>query len=86
MLKGFLFSAAVGAVALFSVSAQAIPASPMQPEAGSLIEHVSGGCGRGFHRNGFGQCRANGGVVISGGVRRGCWWTRTPEGRRRICN
>jgi hypothetical protein len=65
---------AVAAVllSLGAVSAQALPAAPVQTglELSGDVTLVAGGCGPGYFRNDFGHCRPmrGGGVVVAPGV------------------
>ena len=52
--------AAVIAVGLGTVTAaNAAPFSYSTPAGETLVEHVAGGCGPGFHPNPWGRCRPN---------------------------
>jgi hypothetical protein len=83
-MKGLLLSAAVGAAALFSVSAQALPVSSSQAASSAIssdIIQVAEGCGRGYHRGPGGRCHRN--LSAAHGA---CWWVRGPGGAwRMIC-
>jgi hypothetical protein len=83
-MKGLLLSAAIGAAALFVVSAQALPVSSA-PSASSAISsniiQVAQGCGRGYHRGPAGGCRRN--LSPAQGA---CWFVRGPAGGwRMVC-
>lgn len=81
MLVKFSPAAAAGVVmALASFQAEAVPASPFKLEQPSLVTHVAGGCGLGWHRGPWGGCRRNWGPVM-----RRCWFQPTPWGPRRVC-
>ena len=59
-------------LSLGAVSAQALPAAPVQPEISGDVTLVAGGCGPGYYRNDFGHCRpmrrGGGAVVVAPGV------------------
>ncbi len=58
MLKGLIFAAAAGfGLAGSTVGAQAMPMGPAGLGLDSLATSVAEGCGRGFERNRFGECR-----------------------------
>jgi len=62
MRKTFSILASIAAVFTFvSFSAQAMPVSPLKSvtSADQTIVHVSGGCGRHYHRGPHGHCRHN---------------------------
>jgi hypothetical protein len=63
---------AVVLLSLSALSAQALPAAPVQTGLGASgdVTLVAGGCGRGYYRNEFGHCRpmGGGGVVVAPGV------------------
>ena len=61
-------SAAIGGVfaVVFSLTAQAFPASPYQLGSGERVGTllIAQGCGPGMHRGPLGGCRRNAGVVV----------------------
>ncbi len=83
-MKALLLSAAVGAAALFAVSAQALPVSSSQASSSAVssdIIQVAEGCGRGYHRGPAGHCRRN-----TGPGQGACWFVRGPAGGwRMVC-
>jgi hypothetical protein len=82
-MKGLLFAAALGAAAMLSVSAQALPLSSASQDlssgAPSTVLQVAEGCGRGWHRNVAGRCVRN--LSRAHGP---CWWVRGPAGGWRL--
>jgi hypothetical protein len=68
MLKRLAFATAL--LSLGAVSAQALPAAPVQPEIAGDVTLVAGGCGPGYYRNEWGHCRPMGrsGVVVAPGI------------------
>jgi hypothetical protein len=68
MLKRLAIAAAL--LSLGAVSAQALPATPVQPEISGDVTLVAGGCGPGYYRNDWGHCRPmrGGAVVVAPGV------------------
>ena len=69
MLKKLAIAAAL--LSLGAVSAQALPATPVQPEISGAVTLVAGGCGPGYYRNDWGHCRpmrSSGAVVVAPGV------------------
>ena len=56
MVKGLVFAAGVALVAS-TFQAQAMPAGPTGFGEDSLVTTVAEGCGRGWERNRFGECR-----------------------------
>ena len=57
MVKGFVFAAAAGlTLAASALTAQAMPV-PADLGQDSLVTNVAEGCGRGWERNRFGECR-----------------------------
>jgi hypothetical protein len=57
-LMSVLLGGVVGAI--FSVSAHAMPLSPLAGQQGQLeVTPVAGGCGPGFHRTPYGNCVPN---------------------------
>ena len=56
MVKGLVFAAGVALVAS-TFQAQAMPAGPAGFGEDSLVTTVAEGCGRGWERNRFGECR-----------------------------
>lgn len=77
-----LFAAALLAASAAGFSAaNAMPAAPAPGISADVIQ-VAGGCGRGFHRDAFGRCRVNRGVVVvRPPVRRCRYWAPG----RRVC-
>ena len=55
---GMRLALAAALLSLGAVTAQAVPAAPVQPaaEASDVIK-VAGGCGPGWYRNAYGVCR-----------------------------
>ena len=57
MVKGFVFAAAAGlTLAASALTAQAMPV-PADLGQDSLVTTIAEGCGRGWERNRFGECR-----------------------------
>ena len=56
MVKGLVFAAGVALVAS-TFQAQAMPLGPAGLGEDSLVTTVAEGCGRGWERNRFGECR-----------------------------
>ena len=56
MVKGLMFAAGVALVAS-TFQAQAMPVGPIGLGEDSLVTTVAEGCGRGWERNRFGECR-----------------------------
>ncbi|MFL5197550.1 MAG: GCG_CRPN prefix-to-repeats domain-containing protein [Microvirga sp.] len=99
MVKGLVFAAGVALVAS-TFQAQAMPAGPIGFGEDSLVTTVAEGCGRGWERNRFGECRPFRGrgyggpavvvrppvVVAPRGVApRRCVTRVTPYGVREVC-
>ena len=100
MVKGLVFAAGVALVAS-TFQAQAMPAGPIGFGEDSLVTTVAEGCGRGWERNRFGECRPMRGPRVYGGpavvVRppvvvaprvvapRRCVTRVTPHGVREVC-
>jgi len=100
MVKGLVFAAGVALVAS-TFQAQAMPAGPIGFGEDSLVTTVAEGCGRGWERNRFGECRPFRGRGYGGGpaviVRppvvvaprvvapRRCVTRVTPHGVREVC-
>jgi len=59
-------------LSLGAVSAQALPATPVQTGMSGDVTLVAGGCGPGYYRNDWGHCRpmrrGGGAVVVAPGV------------------
>jgi hypothetical protein len=98
MVKGFVFAAAAGlTLAASALTAQAMPV-PADLSQDSLVTNVAEGCGRGFERNRWGECRPMRGrrgyggpaivvrppVVVAPRARR-CTTRVTPYGVREVC-
>ncbi|HEX8663883.1 MAG TPA: hypothetical protein VF744_07630 [Beijerinckiaceae bacterium] len=98
MVKGIVFAAAAGlTLAASALTAQAMPV-PADLGQDSLVTNVAEGCGRGWERNRFGECRPMRGPRVYGGpavvvrppvvvaprVRR-CVTRVTPHGVREVC-
>src|SRR4051794_39937285 len=96
MVKGLIFTAGV-ALAASTFSAQAMPVGPVGLGEDGLVTTVAEGCGRGFERNRFGECRPFRGrgyggpavivrppVVVAPRARR-CVTRMTPHGMREVC-
>jgi hypothetical protein len=67
MLKRLSTLVAAGAfVALLAPAAQAFTPAPLTASPDTIL--VAQGCGPGFHRDLYGRCRPNGGVVVGGPV------------------
>ena len=85
MTKLLSLAAAIG-VSLFCVAAtSAMPLALLDQTQASLTIPVAGGCGLGFHRGPYGECRRNGyyggayyggvgGAHYGGAVARQVWW------------
>ncbi|MFL4975723.1 MAG: GCG_CRPN prefix-to-repeats domain-containing protein [Microvirga sp.] len=99
MVKGLVFAAGVALVAS-TFQAQAMPAGPIGFGEDSLVTTVAEGCGRGWERNRFGECRPFRGrgyggpavvvrppVVVAPRVvaPRRCVTRVTPYGVREVC-
>ncbi len=56
-MKVLIVAAGLGLGAIFG--AQAAPSGVVAPGVSGGIELVSGGCGAGGHRDGYGHCRPN---------------------------
>jgi hypothetical protein len=100
MVKGLVFAAGVALVAS-TFQAQAMPVGPIGAGEHSLVTTVAEGCGRGWERNRFGECRPMRGPRVYGGpavvVRppvvvaprvvapRRCVTRVTPYGVREVC-
>jgi hypothetical protein len=99
MVKGLVFAAGVALVAS-TFQAQAMPAGPIGFREDSLVTTVAEGCGRGWERNRFGECRPFRGrgyggpavvvrppVVVAPRVvaPRRCVTRVTPYGVREVC-
>jgi hypothetical protein len=56
MVKGLVFAAGVALVAS-TFPAQAMPVGPVGLGENSLVTTIAEGCGRGWERNRFGECR-----------------------------
>ena len=99
MVKGLVFAAGVALVAS-TFQAQAMPAGPIGFGEYSLVTTVAEGCGRGWERNRFGECRPFRGrgyggpavvvrppVVVAPRVvaPRRCVTRVTPYGVREVC-
>jgi hypothetical protein len=99
MVKGLVFAAGVALVAS-TFQAQAMPAGPAGLGEDSLVTTVAEGCGRGWERNRFGECRPFRGrgyggpavvvrppVVVAPRVvaPRRCVTRVTPYGVREVC-
>ena len=56
MVKGLVFAAG-GALVASTFQAQAMPVGPIGLGEDSLVTTVAEGCGRGWERNRFGECR-----------------------------
>ena len=96
MVKGFVFAAAAGlTLAASALTAQAMPV-PADLGQDSLVTNVAEGCGRGWERNRWGECRPMRGPRVGGPaivvrppvvvrpVRR-CVTRVTPYGVREVC-
>ena len=95
MVKALVFTA--GLLAATTLTAQAMPAGPADFGQDSLVTNVAEGCGRGWERNRFGECRPMRGPRVYGGpavvvrppivVRpaRRCVTRVTPYGVREVC-
>jgi hypothetical protein len=58
MAKGLIFAAVAGlGLTASTLAAQALPAGPADLGLAPLVEHVAQGCGPGWERNRFGECR-----------------------------
>ena len=77
--------AAVSALSLGAVSAQATPTEAIFSGEAPAVTLVSEGCGPGAHRGEFGRCRSDGGFFRPH-FERHCFIRRTPFGERRVCN
>lgn len=99
MVKGLVFAAGVALVAS-TFPAQAMPLGPAGLGEHSLVTTVAEGCGRGWERNRFGECRPFRGrgyggpavvvrppVVVAPRVvaPRRCVTRVTPYGVREVC-
>ncbi|MFL5141181.1 MAG: GCG_CRPN prefix-to-repeats domain-containing protein [Microvirga sp.] len=99
MVKGLVFAAGVALVAS-TFQAQAMPAGTIGFGEDSLVTTVAEGCGRGWERNRFGECRPFRGrgyggpavvvrppVVVAPRVvaPRRCVTRVTPYGVREVC-
>jgi len=78
-MKGLLSAAVIGAAALVSVSAQALPLSSSSQALSSAVSsnvlQVVEGCGRGYHRGPAGRCHRN-----TSPAQGACWFVRGPGG------
>ena len=98
MVKALVFTAGL-ALAASTLTAQAMPVGPADLGQDSLVTNVAEGCGRGFERNRFGECRPMRGrrggyggpaivvrppVVVAPRARR-CVTRVTPYGVREVC-
>ncbi|HEX8166911.1 MAG TPA: hypothetical protein VF601_14145 [Beijerinckiaceae bacterium] len=95
MVKALVFTAGLAASTL---AAQAMPVGPADLGRDSLVTNVAEGCGPGWERNRFGECRPMRGrrvyggpavvvrppVVVAPRVRR-CVTQVTPHGVREVC-
>jgi hypothetical protein len=95
-MKKLCLAAAFGLVASFAaVDARAMPLAPLAAPEASDITLVAQGCGRGYERNRFGECRPMRGwrgdrgprVVIPTmrGPRERCRIVIDHRGRREVC-
>lgn len=57
MAKGLVFAAAAGLTLALSISAQAMPIGRADLGRDSLVTTVAQGCGPGWERNRWGECR-----------------------------
>ena len=57
-------AALLGSLVIGASAAQAMPLAPASDGATAPIIKVEGGCGPGWHRTPYGNCRPNGGAVI----------------------
>ena len=64
--------AGASALALLSISAQALPAFPAKPAVANDVIEVAQGCGRGWYRDRFGRCVR----YMGPGPGIDCWWVR----------
>lgn len=94
-MRHLLASAVLAATVMVAGSAAqafTLPAPPASPD--SNIERVAGGCGPGWFRDVYGNCRPGGPpryyrpYGYGGGYGYGprCWVRPTPWGPRRVCN
>ena len=99
MVKGLVFAAGA-ALAASTFSAQAMPVGPVGLGEDGLVTTVAEGCGRGYERNRFGECRPMRGRGYGGGpavvvvprvvsprvvAPRRCVTRVTPHGVREVC-
>ncbi len=97
-MKALVFTAGL-ALAASTLTAQAMPIGPADLGQDSLVTNVAEGCGRGWERNRFGECRPMRGrrggyggpaivvrppVVVAPRARR-CVRQVTPYGVRDVC-
>ena len=61
MTKLLSLAAAIGVSFFCVAAAQSMPLAPLEQIQASLTIPVAGGCGPGFHRGPYGDCRRNGG-------------------------
>ena len=60
MTKRLSLGVAIGVGFFCVAAAQAMPLAPLEQAQASLTIPVAGGCGPGFHRGPYGDCRRNG--------------------------
>ncbi len=85
-MRNLFTSALLAATVMLGASAAqafTLPAQPAAPE--SNIERVAGGCGPGWVRDAWGNCRPAPRYYGYGYRPRTCWIRPTPWGPRRVC-
>src|SRR5215510_4498659 len=92
MTKLLALGAAIGVSFFCVAAAQSMPLAPLEQTQAGLTIPVAGGCGPGFHRGPYGDCRRNGyygGLYYGGAVAPGVGVVVAPRAVgpcRRVCN